>query len=63
MKKKNILLIGLGAALTTAAAIFIIRKRKSNDNEQPPKNAPQLDLENPGDQSDFPKSASESELG
>jgi hypothetical protein len=28
-----------------------------------PKNAPQLDLENPGDQSEFPKSASESEIG
>jgi hypothetical protein len=46
------------------AAFFNYNKRKSLAlHEVPPKKAPQLPLENPGDQSDFPKSASESEIG
>lgn len=63
MKKKNIILVGIGAALATAATFFFLKKRKNGDEEKPPKKAPQLEVENPGDQSEFPKSASESELG
>ena len=63
MKKKNIILAGIGAIIATAATVFFLKKRKDQPDEQPPKNAPQLDIENPGDQSEFPKSASESELG
>ena len=61
MKKKNIILVGIGAALV-GAAYFFLKKRKQNE-EKPSKNAPQVPVENPGDQSEFPKSASESELG
>jgi len=61
MKKKHILLIGLGAAL--AAAGIILWSRLKDDTEKPPRKAPQVPVDNPGDQSEFPKAASESELG
>jgi LPXTG-motif cell wall-anchored protein len=63
MKKKNILWIGIGVALAAAAAIFFINKKKNDQSEKPPKKAPQLDLENPGDQSEFITSPSDSEIG
>ncbi len=62
MKKKNILWIGLGVALAAAAAIFLFKKKERRE-EKPPKNAPQLDITNPGDQSEFTTAASESEVG
>lgn len=42
---------------------FLIKKNKPNNEEKPPKNAPQLDIENPGSQDDFPKPPMESEIG
>jgi LPXTG-motif cell wall-anchored protein len=63
MKKKNIILIGIGAALATAATVFFIRKKKPNAGEKPPANAPQLSIGNPGEQSEFTTQASESEIG
>ena len=46
------------------AAFFNNQRRKAlRGNDNPPRNAPQLPIENPGDQSEFPKAASESELG
>lgn len=47
-----------------AAAFFGWRRSQVFiEHEHPPKHAPQLPIENPGDQSEFPKSASESEVG
>lgn len=65
MKKKNLLLVGIaiGIVLATIAAIFLIRRKKVEKGEIPPIKAPQLSLENPGDQSEFITSASESEIG
>ena len=63
MKKKNILLVGIGAVLATAAAFFFLKKKNQNAGETPPKKAPQLSIENPGEQSEFTTSASESEIG
>ena len=63
MKKKNVLLIGMSAALATVAAIFFLKKKNQNAGEKPPKKAPQLPVANPGDQSEFTTSASESEIG
>jgi LPXTG-motif cell wall-anchored protein len=63
MKKKNMILLGIGAALATAASVFFLRKRKSQQGEKPPKKAPQLPIENPGEQSEFRTAASESEIG
>jgi hypothetical protein len=62
MKNKNKWLIGIGSLLAAVAAIFFI-KNKNAGEERPPKNAPQLDIENPGSQDDFPKPPMESEIG
>lgn len=67
MKKKNLLLIGvvvgIVAILATIATIFLIRRKKAEKGEIPPRKAPQLSIENPGEQSEFITSASESEIG
>ena len=65
MKKKDMLLlgVGIGAAITAAAAIFLWWKKDNGNEEKPPKNAPQVPIDNPGDQSEFTTSASESEIG
>ena len=63
MENKNKWLIGIGSLLAIAAAIFMIRKNRNNNSEKPPKRAPQLDIENPGSQHDFPKPPTESDLG
>lgn len=63
MKKKNMLILGIGAALATAATVFFIRKKKTSRDEQPPKKAPQVPISNPGDQSEFTTTATESEIG
>ena len=57
------LLIGIGAALATAAAVFFIRKKKTEQGERPSNKAPQVPIENPGEQSEFTTTASESEIG
>jgi hypothetical protein len=62
MKKKDVLLLGIAAGLATAAAIFFFL-RKGDETEKPPKKAPQVPVDNPGDQSEFTTSASESEIG
>ena len=63
MNKKNKWLIGIGSLLAPAATIFYIKKTKGNNEEKPPKHAPQLNIENPGSQDDFPKPPMESEVG
>jgi hypothetical protein len=63
MKKKNKLLIGAVGLLAAVATILLFKKNKTSSEEKPPKGAPQLDLENPGSQDDFPKPPMESEIG
>ena len=63
MKKKDILIIATGSIVALAASIYIIKKIRSRDDERPPKNAPQLDIENPGSQDNFPAAPNVSELG
>lgn len=55
---------GVVAALA-GGLLFIKKKKETNKTEtdKPPKDAPQLNLQNPGTQDDFPKAASESEIG
>ncbi len=53
------ILAALGAGLIT---IFLLRK-KAEEKEKPSKKAPQLDLDNPGSQDEFPKAPIESEIG
>jgi hypothetical protein len=63
MNKKNWIIAGIGAVVAVAAGILLVRKNKGNATPKPPKKAPQLPLENPGDQSEFTTAASESDLG
>ncbi len=63
MKKNEVIIIGIGALIALAATALIITLRKSDYEERPPKGAPQLDIENPGSQHEFPKPPMESELG
>jgi hypothetical protein len=63
MKKKNKLLIGAVGLLAAVATILLFKKNKIGSEEKPPRGAPQLDIENPGSQDDFPKPPMESEIG
>ncbi len=63
MTNKNKWLVAVGGLVAAAASLFLIKKIKPNNEGKPPKGAPQLDIENPGSQHDFPKPPIESELG
>ena len=65
MKKKNIQVAGIaGLVVMAATAFYIVRKKSRNKRGAPPSNAPQLPIENPGDQSEFPAAATgEKDLG
>jgi hypothetical protein len=63
MKKKDFFLVGIAAGLVAAAAIFYFLNKNEGDDEKPPKKAPQVPIKNPGEQSEFTTSASESEIG
>ena len=63
MTNKNKWLIAIGSLVATAAAVFFIKKNKAGNEDKPPKGAPQLNIENPGSQHEFPKSPMESEVG
>jgi hypothetical protein len=63
MKHRNRRLIGIGSLLAVAASVFVFRRNRNQDQEKPPKRAPQLNIENPGSQDDFPKPPMESEIG
>lgn len=55
MKKKNVLIAGIASLVVIAATTYlVIRKRQEKRGDLPPAGAPQLDIQNPGDQSDFP---------
>jgi hypothetical protein len=62
MKKKDYFIVGAALGVAAAAAIFYFLT-KNEDTEKPPKKAPQVPIQNPGEQSDFLTSASESEIG
>lgn len=51
--------LGAGALALGIATLFMGRRQGG----KPSKNAPQLALDNPGTQADFPSSATESEIG
>jgi hypothetical protein len=65
MQKKNIVIAGIASLVAIAAtAFFVVSRRNRQKQDQPPKNAPQVPINNPGDQSNFPAGpTSESELG
>ena len=61
-KNRQLLVISSFIAATAATILFINRK-KPFKNEKPPRKAPQLNIENPGSQDEFPRPPMESELG
>ena len=63
MTNKNKWLLAISSVVALAATILLLRKNLNSGEERPPKNAPQLDLENPGSQDDFPVPPMESEIG
>ena len=65
MKKKNVLIAGIASLVVVATTAFLlVRKRTKHNEAEPPKNAPQVPINNPGDQSDFPAGPTgETELG
>ncbi|OLY94072.1 hypothetical protein SAMN05444008_110117 [Cnuella takakiae] len=62
-KQKQNLAIGItiGAIATGLTAYLLFRKKAKQD--KPSKRAPQLDIDNPGSQAEFPTTATESEVG
>ena len=55
MEKKKLLRISLAGLAGAAAGLFFAwRTTKKAPEGTPPKGAPQLHLQNPGDQSEFP---------
>lgn len=63
MKLKHMLWVGVATALIGATSILLNKRKKTSGHQKPPKGAPQLKLENPGSQDDFPKPPMESEVG
>jgi hypothetical protein len=65
MKKKNILIASVASlALIATTAYLVVRRRSVKNEDIPPKGAPQVPINNPGDQSNFPAGPTgESELG
>jgi hypothetical protein len=57
------LVAGVVSALAAGLALLFITKKKASDKNYPSAKAPQLDIENPGTQDDFPKAPIESEIG
>ncbi len=63
MKNEKILLVGAATIAIAAAAILYMKKKEEFFSDDPPQRAPQLDIENPGSQDDFPKPPMESDMG
>ena len=63
MKLKHLLYVGIATALIGATSLLLTKRKKYAGHQKPPKGAPQLKLENPGSQDDFPKPPMESEVG
>ena len=57
------MIAGMLSAWAAGLVLLFVMKKKAAKEERPPKNAPQLDIENPGNQSEFLTTATESEVG
>lgn len=59
MGKKTFAGIGLAGLIGAATALWLVKKRKQKGESTPPKKAPQVPIDNPGDQSEFPSAPEE----
>jgi hypothetical protein len=57
------LIAGTLSAWAAGLILLFVMKKRAAKNERPSKKAPQLEIENPGNQSEFITTASESEVG
>ncbi|MFN2457068.1 MAG: hypothetical protein ABR502_02595 [Chitinophagaceae bacterium] len=57
------LIFGMLVSLATGILTLLILKTGANKKNKLARKAPQLDLDNPGSQDDFPKPPIESEIG
>ncbi len=57
------IIAGMLSAWAAGLILLFVMKKRAAKEEKPPKKAPQLDLENPGNQSEFITTATESEVG
>jgi hypothetical protein len=56
MKTKNLFVVGVAGLIAAAAGLYIALKEKNRrSGNVPPKAAPQINIDNSGDQSEFPK--------
>jgi hypothetical protein len=62
MKSKNKWVLLVGGLVAAATTLLLINSRQKTEGK-PSKKAPQLDIDNPGSQDDFPKPPMESEVG
>lgn len=63
-KKKTAALLAAALIAATASLYLVWQKKQQRQGNMPPADAPQLDLDNPGDQSSFPASPTgERDLG
>lgn len=62
MKNKSVIAAAIGGLLAAAAGVFLYLNK--DQKKKPPRRAPQVPVENPGEQSDFPAApTSERDLG
>jgi hypothetical protein len=54
MTKKETLGLGLAGLIGAAVGLLMALSTKKGDENKPPRSAPQLPIQNPGDQSEFP---------
>ncbi len=57
------ILAALGISCVSIFLLIVLDKKDNDLHPAPPKKAPQLDIENPGNQDEFPKAPLESEIG
>ncbi|MCU7547675.1 hypothetical protein OCK74_01055 [Chitinophagaceae bacterium LB-8] len=57
------MIVGMLSAWAAGLILLFVMKKKAKKEERPSKNAPQLDIENPGSQAEFLTAATESEVG
>jgi hypothetical protein len=57
------LVAGILSVFAAGLTLLFTMKKKAKSDERPSAKAPQLDIDNPGTQDDFPKPPIESEIG
>lgn len=62
MKKKNIILLSLATIAAAGAAYLSLSKWRRGQGSQPPRKAPQLNINNPGTQTEFTAAPDESQM-